>query len=198
MHGPYELAREIERKKMSVRDENRHLGVKREVNFRISTLIDRNWTHYGMKKRSASREKSSIEAIRSDLGASFVCEVDGAAVSRWQGNLTAVRDLSAGIAVRHFNVMHHIMEKASTLWSRETGIDRNPADLVEVRRPDDQRDRDLSEDELRRVKQALDEKTYCKGTNKINKTLYRVRIVLIAITKGDARRGNFWPANGRM
>lgn len=62
VHGPYELARKIERKKMSVRDENRHLDVKREVNFRRSALIDRYWTHYGVKKRSADREKSILEA----------------------------------------------------------------------------------------------------------------------------------------
>jgi hypothetical protein len=64
-----------------------------------------------------------------------------------------------------------MMEKASTIWSKETGIDRNPADQVEVRRPDDQRDRYLSADELKRLKQALDEKTYRKGT----KTLTQVR-----------------------
>ena len=52
-------------------------------------------------------------------------------------------------------------------------------------RPDDQRDRYLSEDELRNLKQALDEKAYCKGTKKINKTFYRLRlIVLIAVTTG--------------
>lgn len=185
VHGAYELARKIERKKMSVRDENRHLDVKREVNFRMSALIDRYWTHYGVKKRSANREKSILDGIRSDLGRSFVREIDGSAVSRWYENLTAVRHLSPGTAVRHFNVMHHMMEKASTIWSKETGIDRNPADQVEVKRPDDQRDRYLSEDELRRLKQALDERTYCKGTNKINKTFYRLRlIVLIAITTG--------------
>ncbi len=66
----YELARKIERKKMSVRDENRHLDVKREVNFRMSALIDRYWTHYGMKKRSASREKSVLDGIRLELGPS--------------------------------------------------------------------------------------------------------------------------------
>lgn len=185
VHGAYELARKIERKKMSVRDENRHLDVKREVNFRMSALIDRYWTHYGMKKRSANREKSILDGIRSDLGRNFVREVDGDAVSRWYENLMAVRDLSPGTAVRHFNVMHHMMEKASTIWSKETGIDRNPADQVEVKRPDDQGDRYLSEDELRRMKQALDERTYCKGTKKINKTFYRLRlIVLIAITTG--------------
>jgi integrase len=170
---------------MSVRDENRHLDVKKEVNFRMSALIDRYWKHYGVKKRSASREKSNLDGIRSDLGSSFVREVDGGAVARWYEDLTAARQLSPGTAVRHFNVMHHMMEKASTVWSKETGIDRNPADQVEVRRPDDQRDRYLSEVELRRLKQALDEKTYCKGTNKINKTLYRLRlIVLIAVTTG--------------
>jgi integrase len=81
--------------------------------------------------------------------------------------------------------MHHMMEKASTIWSKETGIDRNPADQVEVMRPDDQRDRFLSEDELRNLKQALDERTYCKGTKKFNRTFYRLRmIVLIAVTTG--------------
>jgi hypothetical protein len=111
VHGPYELARKIERKKMSIRDEKRHLDVKREVNFRRSALIDRYWTHYGVKKRSASREKSMLEGIRSDLGRSFVREIDGNAVSRWYENLTAVHDLSAGTAVRHFNVMHRMMER---------------------------------------------------------------------------------------
>jgi len=142
-------------------------------------------THYGAKKRSASREKSVLDGIRSELGRSFVREIDGVAVGRWYENLTAARGLSPGTAVRHFNVMHHMMEKASTIWSRETGIDRNPADQVEVRRPDDQRDRYLSEDELRKLKQALDEKTYRKGTSSINKTFYRLRlIVLVAVTTG--------------
>src|SRR5712692_5247247 len=179
VHGGHELARKVERKKMSVRDENRHLDIKREVNFRMSALIDKYWTHYGIKKRSASREKSVLDGIRSDLGRLFVREVDGDAVGSWYENLTAVRDLSPGTAVRHFNVMHHMMDKASTIWSKETGIDRNPADQVEVRRPDDQRDRYLSEGELRRVKQALDEKMYRKGTNAINKTFYRLRLIVL-------------------
>ena len=163
VHGAYELARKIERKKMSARDENRHLDVKREVNFRMSALIDRYWTHYGTKKRSASREKSVLEGIRSELGRCFVREVDGEAVGRWYENLTAVRDLSPGTAVRHFNVMHHMMEKASTIWSKETGIDRNPADQVEVRRPDDQRDRYLSEDELRQAEAGARRKDVPQG-----------------------------------
>jgi integrase len=95
-----------------------------------------------------------------------------------------VREVSAGTAVRHFNVMHH-MKKAATLWSNETGIDRNPADLIEVRRPDDQRDRYLSEDELSRLKAALDERIYRKGTKDFNKTNWRPRmVVLIAVTTG--------------
>jgi integrase len=81
--------------------------------------------------------------------------------------------------------MHHMMEKASTIWSKETGIDQNPADQVEVKRPDDQRDRYLSEDELPRLKRALDEKQYRKGTRAINRTFYRLRlIVLIGLTTG--------------
>src|SRR5690348_12626674 len=58
--------------------------------------------------------------------------------------------LSAGTAVRHFNVMHHMMGKAAMIWSKETGIDRNPADEVELRRPNDQRERYLSAEENRK------------------------------------------------
>jgi integrase len=185
VRGSAELARKIERKRMSARDENRHLDVKREINYRMSGLIDRYLTHYGNKKLSADREKSILEGIRSELGRSFVREVDGVAVQRWYENLTKVRGLSDGTAVRHFNVMHHLMEKASTIWSKETGIDRNPADQVEVRRPDDSRDRYLSEDELRRLKQALEQKKYRKGTKDLNKTNLRLNLlVLIAVTTG--------------
>jgi integrase len=185
VHGASELARKILRKKMSKRDENRHLDIKRDVNYRVSDLIDRYWTHYGRKKRSADREKSIIEGIRAELGQFFVREVDGMAVQRWYENLTGVRDLSASTAVRHFNVMHHMMEKASTIWSKDTGIDRNPADLVEVNRPDDSRDRFLSEDEIRRLKAALDERLYRRGTKDLNKTNLRLRLlVLIALSTG--------------
>lgn len=185
VHGSYELARKIERKKMSIRDENRHLDVKKEVNFRMSDLIDRYWEQYGAKKRSADREKSITEGIRDELGKLFVREVDGAAISRWYQKLTAVRRVSEGTALRHFHVMHHLMEKASTIWSKETGLERNPADAVEVRRPDDARDRYLSESELRRLKTALDEKRMRRGTRDVNRTTRRMRlIVLIALTTG--------------
>jgi len=63
-----------------------------------------------------------LEGIRSELGRSFVREIDGVAIGRWYENLTVMRDLSPGTAVRHFNVMHHMMEKASTIWSKETGL----------------------------------------------------------------------------
>jgi integrase len=43
----------------------------------------------------------------------------------------------------------------------------------------------LSEEELPRLKRALDEKQYRKGTRAINRTFYRLRlIVLIALTTG--------------
>jgi integrase len=106
-------------------------------------------------------------------------------VQRWYEKLTGVRGLADNTAVRHFNVMHHMMEKASTIWSKETGIDRNPADLVEVNRPDDSRERYLSEVELHRLKIALDEKMFRKGTKDINQTNLRMRlIVLIAVSTG--------------
>ena len=41
VHGSRELAKKIARKKMSLRDENRHLDIKRQVNFRMTVLIDR-------------------------------------------------------------------------------------------------------------------------------------------------------------
>jgi len=45
VHGPYEPAKKVERKKMSLRDEKRRLDIKREINFRMSALIDRYRTH---------------------------------------------------------------------------------------------------------------------------------------------------------
>ena len=185
VHGAFELAKKIERKKMSARDENRHLDIRKEVNLRMSALIDRYIDQYGSKKRSADREKSILEGIRSELGSRFVREVDGVAVGGWYENLTKRKKLSDGTAVRHFNVMHHMMAKASTIWSKETGIDRNPADQVEVRRPDDARERYLSESELRRLAKALGEKRIRKGTNDVNLTIQRMRlVVLIGLTTG--------------
>ena len=123
----FDVAKKVQHKKLTNRDENRHLDVKKEINYKMSDLIDRYWTHYGSKKASADREKSIVEGIRSELGRKFVREVDGVAVQHWYENLTGKRGLADNTAVRHFNVMHHMMEKASTIWSPETGIDRNPA-----------------------------------------------------------------------
>ena len=107
------------------------------------------------------------------------------AIQHWYENLTGKRGLADNTAVRHFNVMHHMMEKASTIWSAETGLDRNPASLIEVRRPDDSRERYLSEDELQRLKIALDDRILRKGTNDLNQTNARMRlIVLIAVSTG--------------
>lgn len=185
VHGSRELAEKVERKKMSARDENRHLDVKREVNFRMSALIERYRQQYGVKKRSAGRERSVLEGIRKEMGRLFVREVEGPAVDGWYRKLTEEKGLTPGTAVRHFNVMHHLLEKAATIWSKETGIDRNPADLVEVKRPNDERERYLTAEELPRLKAALDTKLYRKGTREINQTFYRLRlIVLTALTTG--------------
>jgi integrase len=185
VRGSHELAKKIERKKMSARDENRHLDIKREVNFRMSALIDRYWTEYGSKKRSSDRENSILDGIRDELGSMFVREVGGRAVDRWYQGLTERHGLSAGTAVRHFNVMHHMMGKAASIWSEETGIDRNPADQVEMKRPDDQRERYLSAEEIASLKASLDGKMYRQGTSVINQTFYRLRLlVLIALTTG--------------
>lgn len=158
--------------------------MKREANFRMSTLIDRYTKEYGSKKKSNDREISILKRIQRELGGFFVREVDGPAIQRWFGGLTE-DGLSAGTAVRHFNVMHHMMEKACTIWSKETGIDRNPADQIEVQRPDDQRERYLSADEIVSLKNCLDQKMYRAGTREMNRTYYRLRmIVLIALTTG--------------
>ena len=61
VRGSYELAKKVERKKMSARDENRHLDMKREVNFRMTALIDRYREEYGRKKKSFVRESSVLE-----------------------------------------------------------------------------------------------------------------------------------------
>ena len=60
---------------MSIRHENRQLDVKRQFNLRLSMLIDR--YAYAITKRSAVREKSILEGIRSALGKTFVREGDG-------------------------------------------------------------------------------------------------------------------------
>lgn len=184
VRGPHELAKKIERKKMSIRDENRHMDVKREVNFRMSALVDRYWDEYASTKKSSDRESGILKRIREELGDLFVREVDGTIAQRWYRGLTD-SGLSAGTAVRHFNVMHHMMAKASTIWSQETGIDRNPADYIEVKRPDDRRERYLSADEMKALKRCLDQKLYRVGTHDINQTFFRLRlIVLIALTTG--------------
>ena len=54
----FDVAKKVQHKKLTTRDENRHLDVKKEINYKMSDLIDRYWTHYGSKKASADREKS--------------------------------------------------------------------------------------------------------------------------------------------
>ena len=119
----------------------------------------------------------------------FLVELRQRLRQEWYDNLTDVRELAVNTAERHFHVMHHMMRKASTIWATTTGIDRNPADQVEVEHIDDTRKRYLSEEELLRLKVALDERMYRKGTKDINKTNLRLRLlVLIAVSTG-MRRG---------
>ncbi|MDE3179711.1 MAG: site-specific integrase [Acidobacteriota bacterium] len=192
VHGSHELAKSILHKKLALRAENRHLDIRREINFRMATLVDRYWDEYGSRKKSHDRERAIVQGIRDALGQFFVREVDGTAIDRWYRSLTDEQGLAPGTAVRHFTVMHHMMKKASTIWSKETGIDRNPADLVEISRPDDQRERYLGKEEMHRLKKCLDQKRYRKNSayrsgygSEINRTFYRLRlIVLIALTTG--------------
>lgn len=72
VHGSHELAKKIERKRMSARDENRHLDIKREVNFRMSKLIERYRAEYSVKKKARSaRRASSTGWIESSAICSF-------------------------------------------------------------------------------------------------------------------------------
>jgi hypothetical protein len=148
---------------MSVRDENRHLEIRKDVYFPMKKLIDRYEEEYARKKKSYDREKSVLNGIRKELGSQFVGEVDGTAIQRWYRRLVDVQGLSPGTAVRHFNVMHHMMGRAATIWSNETGIDRNPADQIEIQRVDDQRDRYLNQVEIRRLRKAIDQRVFRNG-----------------------------------
>jgi site-specific recombinase XerD len=81
--------------------------------------------------------------------------------------------------------MHHMMEKASSIWSKETGLDRNPADQVEVKRPDDARDRYLSAKELQQAEAGARRKEVPQRHEGLNRTIHRMRlIVLLAVTTG--------------
>jgi len=62
VHGSHELAKKIERKKMSARDENRHLDVRREINFRMSALIARYQDEDAGKKKSWNAKKAFLKA----------------------------------------------------------------------------------------------------------------------------------------
>jgi len=87
VHGSFELAKKVHRKKLSARDENRHLDVKREINYRMSALIDRYWQVYGNKKKSHTRGKSVLDGIRNELGQKFVRE------GGWGRDHAVVREL---------------------------------------------------------------------------------------------------------
>jgi integrase len=129
--------------------------------------------------------------------AMFLVELRQRLRQEWYDNLTDVRELAVNTAERHFHVMHHMMRKASRIWATTTGIDRNPADQVEVEHIDDTRKRYLSEEELLRLKVALDERMYRKGTKDINKTNLRLRLlVLIAVSTG-MRRGEVFRLEGK-
>jgi integrase len=57
--------------------------------------------------------------------------------------------------------------------------------MVEIKRSDDSRERFLSKEELKKLKVALDERVFRKGTRDLNQTNLRIRlIVLIAVSTG--------------
>ena len=194
--GPYELAKKIERKKLSLRDENRHLDVKQEVYFPMSALLDRYEQQYARKKRSYDRERGILKGIRQAFRGCFVSEIDGAAVERWYHDLTMIQGLSASTALRHFNVLHHLFGRATTVWTKDTGLSRNPADEVEVERPDDSRDRFLTEEEIPRLKRSLDLVAFgavvapgSRPAKVISWDHYRMRLIVLTSWTTGMREG---------
>ena len=104
------------------------------------------------------------------------------AVQELYDNLTDVRELAVNTAERHFHVMHHMMKKTSTIWAPLTGVDRNPADQVEVEHIDDARKRYLSETELSPVKGGSRRADVPEGNEGHYRTNLRLRLlVLIAV-----------------
>ncbi len=68
VHGTEEFARKVEREKLCLRDENRYPDISKEINYRMSELIDRYWVQYGVKKASAGRERSILGGHRFRVG----------------------------------------------------------------------------------------------------------------------------------
>jgi hypothetical protein len=58
IHGSDELAKKVERKKLSIRDENRHLDVKKEINYKMSDF-DRPLLGTLRKQESFCRSRES-------------------------------------------------------------------------------------------------------------------------------------------
>jgi hypothetical protein len=83
--------------------------------------------------------------------------VKGVAVDRWYQVLTGEKGLSQGTAVRHFNVMRHMMQKGVNDLVRRYRYRPGPVDEVEVMRPDDQRERYLDAEEISKLKAAVDD-----------------------------------------
>ena len=165
----------------------------------MSELIDRYEQQYAQKKKSYSRERSILEGIRKTFKGRFVLDVDGAAIDRWYQDLSAVHGLCPGTAVRHFNVMHHMLGRAASVWTKDTGLTRNPADEVEIERPDDQRDRFLLADELIRLKGALDTEAFglrdgdASGCARvISWDHYRMRLIVLAALTTGMRQGEIF------
>ena len=80
VNGSGELAKKVERKKLSLRDENRHLDIKKEINYKKSALIHRYWTHYvNSKLRQIAKRASSKEFDPNWVGSSYA-KANGMAV----------------------------------------------------------------------------------------------------------------------
>ena len=70
---------------------------RREVNFRMSALIDRYWQTLRRQEEIQRPGEAVLEGIRQELGHLFVREVDGLAdVDRWYQRLTDEKGLSRG------------------------------------------------------------------------------------------------------
>ena len=85
------------------------------------------------------------------------------------------------------------------MWAKDTGLTRNPADEIEIRRPDDQRDRFLLAEELPRLKKALDGEAFgphggdeSPSARVISWDHYRMRLIVLAALTTGMRQGEIF------
>ena len=180
--------RKIERKKMSVRDENRHLDVKREVNFRMSALIDRYWEHYGSQEEvRRPGEKRSGRHSDASSGNRLFGRLTAPPSDGWYEDLTGGKRSVAGHG--RAALQRHAPHDGEGLDDLVEGNRHRPESGGSgggeaAGRPAGPLPR--AEDELRQAEsRPWTKRCTAKDGKGINQTFFRLRlIVLIALTTG--------------